>query len=164
VKNNIQRNLFSKFISGYKFTIANAHVNFKNELDANLSTIIAEDLSLSKINKRYLYTNLILPSSVVNQLKLAIAIDHSGSISERESREQLGVIDNILEGRVPKSWKVYYKSADGQWLPVEAQNAYGVQKGAMNEVQFKAVTTTALKLEVQLPEKYSAGIFEWEVE
>ncbi|BDH16365.1 MAG: hypothetical protein [Bacteriophage sp.] len=100
MKNNIQRNLFSKFISGYKFTIANAHVNFKNELDANLSTIIAEDLSLSKINKRYLYTNLILPSSVVNQLKLAIAIDHSGSISERESREQLGVIDNILEGRV----------------------------------------------------------------
>ena len=100
MKNNIQRNLFSKFISGYKFTVANAHVNFKNELDANLSTIIAEDLSLSKINKRYLYTNLILPSSVVNQLKLAIAIDHSGSISERESREQLGVIDNILEGRV----------------------------------------------------------------
>ena len=66
--------------------------------------------------------------------------------------------------RVPKSWKIYYKSADGQWLPVEALNDYGVQKGTTNEVQFKAVTTSALKLEVQLPEKYSAGIFEWEVE
>jgi urocanate hydratase len=46
----------------------------------------------------------------------------------------------------------------------EALNEYGVQKGTTNEVQFKAVTTSALKLEVQLPEKYSAGIFEWEVE
>jgi len=59
---------------------------------------------------------------------------------------------------------VYYKTVDGQWLPVEAKNAYGVEKGTMNEVQFKSVSTTALKLEVQLPEKYSAGIFEWEVE
>lgn len=66
--------------------------------------------------------------------------------------------------RVPQSWKVYYKTSDGQWLPVEAQDAYGVQRGVMNEVQFKAVTTTALKLEVQLPEKNSTGIFEWEVE
>jgi hypothetical protein len=41
---------------------------------------------------------------------------------------------------------------------------YGVEKGLGNEVTFKPVSTKALKIEVKLPEKNSAGIFEWEVE
>ncbi len=66
--------------------------------------------------------------------------------------------------RVPQSWKVFYKDKNGQWLPVESTNAYGVEKGLGNEVSFKPVTTKALKLEVKLAEKNAAGIFEWEVE
>jgi len=66
--------------------------------------------------------------------------------------------------RVPQSWKVFYKDKNGQWLPVENTNAYGVEKGIGNEVIFKPVTTKAIKLEVKLAEKNTAGIFEWEVE
>jgi Uncharacterized protein conserved in bacteria len=66
--------------------------------------------------------------------------------------------------RVPKSWKLYYKNSAGEWTPVENSSAYGVEKGISNEVIFKPVTTKELKLEINLPEKNSAGIFEWEVE
>ena len=66
--------------------------------------------------------------------------------------------------RVPQSWKVFYKNQNGEWLPVENVNAYGVEKGLGNEVVFKPVTTKAIKLEVKLAEKNAAGIFEWEVE
>jgi hypothetical protein len=47
---------------------------------------------------------------------------------------------------------------------VENAGRYGVEKGVANDISFKPVITTALKLEVQLPEKNSAGIYEWEVE
>lgn len=66
--------------------------------------------------------------------------------------------------RVPQSWKIYYKDKNGEWTPVENTVSYGVEKGIGNEVVFKPVTTKALKIEVKLPEKNAAGIFEWEVE
>jgi len=65
--------------------------------------------------------------------------------------------------RVPKAWKVYYKDSKGEWMPVSNPSNYGVEKGAANTVNFDPVDTKALKLEVQLPEKNSAGIFEWSV-
>ena len=65
---------------------------------------------------------------------------------------------------MPESWKMYYKDAQGQWIPVENTSAYGVEKGMINEVVFKPVTTTGLKLEVKLRPKVAAGVFEWEVE
>ena len=65
--------------------------------------------------------------------------------------------------RVPKEWKLYYKTPDGNWRPEDNPTAYGVKKGVSNEVFFHPVTTTALKLEVILPDENSAGIFEWEV-
>ena len=39
-----------------------------------------------------------------------------------------------------------------------------LKKELVNEVTFKAVTTKAVKLEVQQPDDNSAGLFEWEVE
>lgn len=66
--------------------------------------------------------------------------------------------------RVPQSWKVYYKDKDDQWKPVENSSNYGIEKGIGNEVVFKPVMAKALKLEVKLPEKNSAGLYEWEVE
>ena len=38
--------------------------------------------------------------------------------------------------RVPKSWKIYYKDAQGQWQPVTGVDKYGVVKGAGNTVNF----------------------------
>jgi hypothetical protein len=65
---------------------------------------------------------------------------------------------------VPESWKIYYKDAQGLWIPVENTSDYGVEKGTANEVVFKPVTTSALKIEVKLRPKVAAGFFEWEVE
>lgn len=65
--------------------------------------------------------------------------------------------------RVPQSWSLYYKDEAGNWQPVEPLSAYGVVRGEANEVTFKPVKTTALKMEVVLPEKNSSGIFEWSV-
>ena len=65
--------------------------------------------------------------------------------------------------RVPKSWKLYYEDAKGNFQPVQAKSAYGTKKDVANRVTFKPVRTKKLKLEVQLPERYAAGLFEWEV-
>lgn len=65
--------------------------------------------------------------------------------------------------RVPRSWSLYYKDNAGQWQPVANPGEYSVRKGDANMVTFDPVTTTAMKLEVILPEKNSAGVFEWTV-
>ena len=52
---------------------------------------------------------------------------------------------------------------NGQWKPVEGADKYGTEKGVGNTVQFNPVRTTALKLEVVLPDKHAAGLYEWEV-
>lgn len=65
--------------------------------------------------------------------------------------------------RVPKSWKIYYQDGNGQWMPVEGADKYGTEKGVGNTVQFNPVKTKALKLEVVLPDKHAAGLYEWEV-
>jgi hypothetical protein len=64
--------------------------------------------------------------------------------------------------RVPASWKVFYQ-AGNEWKPVEAETEPGVKADAWNEVKFKAVEATGLRLEVQLQDKYSGGILEWKV-
>jgi hypothetical protein len=69
--------------------------------------------------------------------------------------------------RVPKSWKLYAwrttSGSEGEWVPVKATTSYGVKKDVANRVTFRPVTTKKMKLEVQLPDKASAGLFEWEV-
>ena len=72
--------------------------------------------------------------------------------------------DDTGEGecRVPVSWKAFYKAGD-KWLPVKNINIYGVDKDKYNTVRFAPVRTTALRLEIQLPDKFSTGIQEWKV-
>jgi hypothetical protein len=67
------------------------------------------------------------------------------------------------ECRVPASWRIVYRTADGTWEPVAGVAAYSVEKGKPAEVSFTPVKTAALRLEVQLPPKFSAGVYEWEV-
>ncbi|WP_162996337.1 glycoside hydrolase family 127 protein [Mucilaginibacter celer] len=64
--------------------------------------------------------------------------------------------------RIPASYKILYLK-DGQWVPVKNTTPYAVSKDAFNTVSFEPVTTTALKLEVQLPVDNSTGIHEWVV-
>lgn len=64
--------------------------------------------------------------------------------------------------RVPASWSVMYKDGD-DWKPVTGASAAGVAKDSYNAMTFDAVTTSALKLVVQLQPDYSGGIMEWKV-
>lgn len=64
--------------------------------------------------------------------------------------------------RVPESWKLYYK-AGNTWKEVEALNEYGVKKDCYNQLSFKPVTTTGLKIAAQLKDGVSGGIIEWKV-
>jgi len=64
---------------------------------------------------------------------------------------------------VPKAWRIYYKDASGNWAEVKGADKYTLNKGVSNEVNFDAVKTTAVKLEVDQPDEYSCGLFEWEV-
>jgi DUF1680 family protein len=65
--------------------------------------------------------------------------------------------------RIPAKWTIFYKK-DGQWLPVKNTADYEIAKDKYNSVSFEPVTTTALKLEVQLPVEYATGIHEWIVD
>ena len=66
------------------------------------------------------------------------------------------------ECRVPRSWKALFK-AGNTWIPVKNLNPYGVEKDTYNTVRFAPVRTPAMRLEIQLPEQFSAGIHEWKV-
>ncbi|PCH69093.1 MAG: six-hairpin glycosidase [Bacteroidales bacterium] len=66
--------------------------------------------------------------------------------------------------RIPNEWKIYYKNKDNEWISVENTVPYTVTKGIPSKISFKTVNTTAVKLEVKLPEKNASGIFEWELE
>ena len=62
--------------------------------------------------------------------------------------------------RVPQSWRLLYKDG-AQWKPVAASTDYGVKRDQFNRVTFEPVTTTGLRLEVQLQPQFSGGILEW---
>jgi uncharacterized protein len=68
------------------------------------------------------------------------------------------------ECRVPESWRVLYRDEEGQFQPVTSDDAYGTEVDQFNRVEFEPVNTTAVKLEIDLQEEWSAGIQEVVVE
>jgi hypothetical protein len=68
------------------------------------------------------------------------------------------------ECRLPASWRVLHRTADGKWEPVKNTSDYTIRKRDPVKVTFEAVTTKALRLEIQLPKDFSAGLYEWDVE
>ena len=63
--------------------------------------------------------------------------------------------------RVPQAWKLLYRDG-ADWKPVAGD--FGVAKDRYNQVTFPALTTTAVRLEVQLQPEFSSGVLEWKVE
>jgi hypothetical protein len=57
---------------------------------------------------------------------------------------------------------LYYKK-DGKWVAVKNSSSYEIVKDRYNNVKFEPVTTTAMRLEIQLPVEYAAGVHEWSV-
>jgi len=68
----------------------------------------------------------------------------------------------IGECRLPKSWRLK-ANVNGQWQEVTNPSSYGVAKDVYNRTSFDPVEAEALRLEVQLPDNFSAGIHEWRV-
>ena len=66
------------------------------------------------------------------------------------------------ECRVPESWKVQYLK-DGKWVDVPKPPFYTTHKDKYNEVTFKPVNTSGLRLVVKLKPNFSGGILEWKV-
>lgn len=64
--------------------------------------------------------------------------------------------------RIPASYKLLYKKGD-QWLPVKNTIPYQISKDKFNTLSFEPVTTTALRMEIQLPADNSSGVHEWAV-
>ena len=62
--------------------------------------------------------------------------------------------------RVPSSWRLLYRDG-ADWKPI--QGSYATERNQYNTVSFPAVTTTALRLELQAQPNVSIGIQEWKV-
>lgn len=84
---------------------------------------------------------------------------------------------------IPKSWRLLYQDG-GEWKPVRTSATFGVEKDKYNKVVFDPVTTSALRIEIQLQAKvykkgrlgppdanylrddltwYEGGVIEWRV-
>jgi hypothetical protein len=91
-------------------------------------------------------------------------IDYTFDTPVRVSESSVYWFDDTGGGecRVPASWRMLYKTGE-DWLPVKAGGDYGTAKDAWNTVKFAPVRTTALRLEVQMQENWSAGVHEWTI-
>jgi len=54
--------------------------------------------------------------------------------------------------------------AEGQFEPVKNATAYGAEKDAFNRVGFAPVKTDALRIEITLQDRWSAGVQEIVIE
>ena len=69
----------------------------------------------------------------------------------------------VGECRVPESWQLFYRE-NTEWKPVSNPSGFGCEADRYNRTTFAPVETDALRLEVQLPARFSSGIHEWRVE
>jgi uncharacterized protein len=67
------------------------------------------------------------------------------------------------ECRIPASWRLMYQDEDKTWKPVQGASIYGREKDKPNRVTFTPIHTGAMRLEVELPERFSSGLWEWSV-
>ena len=67
------------------------------------------------------------------------------------------------ECRVPASWRLEYLTG-GEWKPVETTAGFPVGVDKWCAVKFSPVTTTAVRLVLQMQPNWSSGIEQWQVE
>lgn len=65
--------------------------------------------------------------------------------------------------KIPDSWTIQYKDANGNWQNVENVDSYPIKKGTACTANFKPVKTSEVKISVKQPAKFSCGLFEWSV-
>ena len=66
--------------------------------------------------------------------------------------------------RLPAAWKIQSQDSSGNWIDVPVAGTYPVAKDKLCEVAFtKPVTTSRLRLTVQLQPNVSGGVLEWKL-
>ena len=65
--------------------------------------------------------------------------------------------------KIPDSWTIQHKDANGNWQNVENVDSYPIKKGTACTANFKPVKTSEVKILVKQPAKFSCGLFEWSV-
>ena len=74
------------------------------------------------------------------------------------------IVTGIGECRVPKSWKLLYKTESGDWKEVPNPSSYDCKTWDWSVTTFDPVTTSGLKIEIESQPNYAGGIHEWTVE
>jgi serine/threonine protein kinase len=64
---------------------------------------------------------------------------------------------------LPDAWRLSYLDDGGNWKPVEMNSPYSIRQAEPVNVEFTPVTTKALRLDLDLKDGLSAGLYEWEV-
>jgi len=65
--------------------------------------------------------------------------------------------------RLPKAWRLYFRDDKGAWQPVAGISDYPVRVKVPVTVTFPPVRTTAMKLEIDQPDGFCTGLYEWEI-
>lgn len=63
------------------------------------------------------------------------------------------------ECKVPQSWRLLYKDGN-EWRPVVDSNGYATELDMYNRTAFTQVTTSAVRLEIQMQRGWSAGVLQ----
>ncbi len=63
------------------------------------------------------------------------------------------------ECRVPRRWNVLCRVGN-EWVPAKEYSANGCEKDRLNTVSFAPVETDGVRLEIQMQEGFSAGVYE----
>ena len=64
--------------------------------------------------------------------------------------------------RLPEKWRLLARQGS-QWKEVAVSGTEGGKRDVWDEVTFPAVTTSAMRLEMNFPGDFSGGVHEWEV-
>jgi len=64
--------------------------------------------------------------------------------------------------QLPKAWRLLYQEGDA-WKPVKTAETYTLEANEYSTVNFEAVSTKSMRIEVELDEEASIGIAEWRV-
>ncbi|HEY4378827.1 MAG TPA: DUF5695 domain-containing protein, partial [Acidobacteriaceae bacterium] len=65
-----------------------------------------------------------------------------------------------INTKLPAAWKVQYKTADG-WAEVQQAKQTTITADTFNQTTFQAVTTSGVRLQVQLQPDATAGLLQW---
>ncbi len=114
---------------------------------------------------------IIPPSSSDNSMGQLDFWPHKGTTEwlqfEWDRRHELSTVkvywfDDTGRGEchLPKSWRLLYRDANGEFQPVSNKTPYRTKLDTFSIVTFEPVETNALKIEIVLQEGWSAGVQE----